>query len=406
MKKINRRYFLQKTALSASGLMMIPSALKAAFENSLSIPEARNLKKLVVIQLSGGNDGLNMIVPYSNDLYYKARPVLAVKRKDVIPLSEFQGLNPVMAEFKELYDKNELCVINNVGYPDPDRSHFRSMDIWQSASDANQYLKTGWIGRYLNSLPESERKPHAAIEVGKELDLALIGTGITGISLEHPSRLYENLRRGIFRPVAGMHQKTTGNDNLDYIYRTMNETVESVDYIHNTLNAENMTIPRNNNSGKLSGKLSIISSMIKAGLSTRVYYTTLTGFDTHVNQRPQQDRLLKELSQSVSGFINDLEKAQMMDNVVIMVFSEFGRRVAQNASNGTDHGCASNVLLIGKDLKNPGFYNEPPDLRDLDKGDIKYKVDFRSVYASLLAHHLDSDPKAVLGRKFPLPDIV
>ncbi|NPA37084.1 MAG: DUF1501 domain-containing protein [Chlorobi bacterium] len=403
---MNRRYFLQKAALSTGGIMLLPSALKAAFEARIPLNKATEIKKLVVIQLSGGNDGLNMVVPYSNDLYYKVRPRLAVSRDNVLPLSDYQGLNPVMTGFSDLFKKNMLTVINSVGYPDPDRSHFRSMDIWQSASDSNQYLNTGWIGRYLNSLSGENKKPHMAIEVGDELDLALVGDNITGIALENPGRLYENLQRGIFRQVARIHSNVKGNSNLDYIYRTMNETIESADYIHDTLSAQGAAFNSGLQPGKLSGKLSIISSMINAGFTTKVYYTSLTGFDTHTNQRPQQDRLLKELSDSVSEFISDLEKTGMTDNVVVMIFSEFGRRVAQNASNGTDHGCANNVLLIGKNLKSPGFYNEPPNLKDLDKGDLKYKIDFRSVYGSLLENHLDSDAGTILGRKFPLLNIV
>jgi len=205
---MKRRDFIQRSILTSAGILLLPDAiLSAVTDNHVST------KKLVVIQLSGGNDSLNMIVPYNNKIYYRSRPSLAIPERDVIKLSRYQGLNPVMTSLKELYEQGRMSIINSVGYPDPNRSHFRSMDIWQSASDANQYLNTGWVGRYLSSLPAEQRKPHAAIEVDTNLDLALKGDAITGLSLEHPGRLYESIRRGIFRPLTKTVTTDTGNPN-------------------------------------------------------------------------------------------------------------------------------------------------------------------------------------------------
>ena len=397
---INRRKFIQKSAISAAGALLIPEMLNAGRLNPPLRRKSGN-KKLVVIQLSGGNDGLNMIVPYANPLYYKARPTIGIPVSEVLKASEKQGFNPVMQEFKELFDANKLCIINSVGYPNPNRSHFRSMDIWQSASDSDKYVSTGWIGRYISSLPAERRKSHTAIEVDEELALALKGEGISGMALQNPDFLYNSLRRGIFRPLVKMQSSNTNNPDLNYIRRIMSETVSSVDYLHETIHETGDTKTKKHQTGKLSNSLSLIAEMINSGLSTEIYYTSLPGFDTHVNQKPQQDRLLKELSQGVGGFVKELEEKELMDDVLIMIFSEFGRRVAQNASGGTDHGCAGNILLVGSNLKKPGFYNDPPNLNDLDKGDLRYAVDFRSVYATIIQRHLNGDVNNVLGKTFP-----
>jgi uncharacterized protein (DUF1501 family) len=398
---INRRTFIQKSAISAAGALLIPEILKAENINAPLRRSSGNNRKLVVIQLSGGNDGLNMIVPYTNSLYYKARPTIAIPAKEVLKASNMQGFNPVMTEFKELFDKNKLSIINGAGYPNPNRSHFRSMDIWQSASDSDKYVSTGWIGRYISSLPEGRRKPHTAIDVDNELALALKGEGISGMALQNPDFLYNSLHRGIFRPLAKTESESSENPALNYLRRVMNETVSSVDYLHDTIQKTGDAKPKKRKIGKLSDNLSLIAGMISSGLSTEIYYTSLSGFDTHVNQKPQQDKLLKELSQGVDGFVKELEGKRLMDNVLIMVFSEFGRRVAQNASGGTDHGCASNVLLIGNNLKKLGIYNDPPNLYDLDKGDLKFTVDFRSVYATIIQRHLNGDANMILGETFP-----
>jgi len=397
MKNINRRTFLQRSILTSAGALLLPDPLL----NAMTAGSAAKNKKLVVIQLSGGNDGLNMIVPYADPLYYKARPTLSVLGNDVLKASKYQGFNPVMKDLKDLYDQERLTVINSVGYPNPNRSHFRSMDIWQSASDADQYLNTGWIGRYLSSLPDDQRKPHMAIEVDSNIDLALKGNTITGLSMEHPEKLYDSLRRGLFRLLTRINKGATGNPNLDYIRNIMSETVSSVDYINQKTGNSKISAEAGRGKGRLSSNLGIIAGMIKAGLSTSVYYTTLSGFDTHVNQKPRQTRLLKELSEGVGSFVSELDDGNYTDDVMILIFSEFGRRVSQNASNGTDHGCANNIILIGNGLKKPGFYNDPPDLRDLDKGDVKYQVDFRSVYATILNNHLNSNAGEILGGEFP-----
>ena len=407
MKQINRRSFIQKSLLSSAGSIILPGFVKAMnYDSIFNKGNVRN-KKLIIIQLSGGNDGLNMLVPYTDPLYYKARPELAIPANTVLKATNKLGFNPVMKELRDIYDEGKLCIINNVGYPNPDRSHFRSMDIWQSASDANEYISSGWIGRYMSTLPGDLKKPHIAIEVDEKLNLAMKGQGITGIAVRNPKRLHDSLRKGFFRPLVNAYKNVqTSNSNLNYIYEVMAETVTSADYIYEKSKSTDNSNQQQYPAGRFSENLSTIAKMIRSGLSTKVYYTSLDGFDTHVRQSQQQDRLLKEYTEGVAALVKDLEQDHLLEDVLILTFSEFGRRVAQNASGGTDHGCANNLLLIGGNLKESGFYNEDPDLKNLENGDLKYTVDFRSVYATILEKFLDSPFVPVLGQKFPLLDFI
>ncbi len=403
---MKRRKFFERTALTSTGMLFFPGWLKAAMEAGTFPGGEQERKILVIIQLSGGNDGLNMIVPYTDPLYYRARPTLAIPAGQVLKASPTLGFNPVMSGIKELYDEQKVCIINNVGYPHPNRSHFRSMDIWQTAGDADQYLSTGWIGRWMGTLPSQERKPYMAIEEDDRLSLALRGDRITGIAMRDPQQFYKTLQRGFFRPlVKAGPTGPSGNPSLDYLWEVMRETVGSADYIREKTAGISFVRPQTKSKNPLNESLSTIAGMIRAGLATRVYYTSLDGFDTHVQERQRQDRLLKIYSEAVSAFVRQIDEQGLSKNVLLFTFSEFGRRVEENASGGTDHGCANNVLLIGGDLKHPGVFNEDPNLSDLDHGDLKYTVDFRSLYATLLHDWLESDPVKVLGKKFPRPEL-
>jgi len=408
MEKISRRSFIQKSVAASAGAVLLPSFLEAAVAEGFFEKAGKRNKKLVIIQLSGGNDGLNMIVPYTDPLYYKARPSLAIPADEVLKAGDTLGFNPVMKGIYGLFKENKVCVINNVGYPHPNHSHFRSMDIWQTASDADKYLNTGWIGRYLDVLPRDLRKPYMAVETENQLSLTLKGKKLTGIAVQNPVSLHQTLRKGFFQPLAMSYKghPVVGNFSLDYIRNMMVETVDSVSYIYDKTAPVIKEKKRKKPAGKFADGLSMIEIMMQSGLATQVYYITLGGFDTHVQEKQRQDKLLKEYSDAVTAFARNLEADGLMDNVLIFTFSEFGRRVAENASKGTDHGTAGNVLLIGGGLKKTGFYNDGPNLANLDNGDLKFTVDFRSIYATLLKDYLDVNPKEVLGRKFPVMGFV
>lgn len=395
-----RRKFLKQSALATAGTMLLPSFLKSLEANPLLPPGE---KILVVIQLSGGNDGLNTIIPYTNDLYYKLRPQLAVPVGNVLRASDALGFHPVLAKLKDLYDKGYIGVINNVGYPNPDRSHFRSMDIWHTASDSNEYLTTGWIGRYLDATCKNCSMAHQAVEIDDMLSQALKGENIKGMAVMHPKKLYTILHNHYFQKISKGAQDHV-DPSLNYLYKTLAESTSSIDYLYSKskIYSSTTTYPDN----KFAGQLKTVAELINSGSETKVYYTSLSGFDTHVRQQPQHERLLSIYAESVHAFVSDLEKNNRFQNVLIMTFSEFGRRVTQNASGGTDHGTANNLFIIGKNLKRKGFINDAPDLNRLDQGDLIYSVDFRSIYATVLDTWLEASSAAVLNRQFNTLDFL
>ncbi|HYG50034.1 MAG TPA: DUF1501 domain-containing protein [Flavobacteriales bacterium] len=397
---MNRREFIRKTSL-ATGALLVPQFLKAFELGDETLPEG--YRNLVVVQLSGGNDALNTVVPYTNDVYYKLRSGIHIKHKDVLSLTDEQALNPALAAFKKLYDKGYVAIINAVGYPNPDRSHFRSMDIWHTASDSNKYVSTGWIGRYLDSTCNGCGKPHGAIEVNDTLSLALKGETVKGLSVKEVNRLYQATREPFFRELAKPDNMLDEN-NLGYLYKTLAETESSAGYIYETskLYTNNHTYP----AGEFGRQLKSIATFIQSGMQTRVYYISHGSFDTHVGQPGKHERLLETLGEGINAFIEDLEKTNKLNDTLVMVFSEFGRRVEQNASNGTDHGTAGNMFIIGNKLKKSGVRNAAPDLTDLQDGDLKHTVDFRSVYATVLKNWLGANDKEILGENFTMLDFI
>ena len=391
---MNKREFL-KTSVFASGAMLIPSFLKGM--EFLTPEQLSGFKNVVIIQLSGGNDGLNTIVPYRDDLYYKNRPAIGLKNQEILRLSDSLAVNSNLKIIKELYDKGEVCIINNVGYPNPNRSHFRSMDIWHTASGSNEYLATGWVGRYLDS---NCTYPYESIEVDSSLSLAMKGYEKNGIALANADKLYRDTREDFFKKIASntKHNMLT-EDNQGYLYKTLLGTYSSAEYIKETSKVYTTKIKYPDS--KFAKNLKVIGDFIGSGLKTRVYYTSLGGFDSHVNQKNMQSRNFKIYSEGVSALVDDLKASGRFKDTLILTFSEFGRRVKQNASRGTDHGTANNVMVISGGLRKAGIYNEAPNLSDLDKnGDIKYSVDFRSVYATILGNWLEVNDKQILNNKF------
>lgn len=391
---IHRRRFLQVGSL-ASASLMLPKFLKA-MEQGQFVPPGN--KVLVVIQLSGGNDGLNTIIPYRNDIYYKLRPQLGIKRNDALALNDELGIHPALKSFKNLYDDGALGVLNNVGYPNPDRSHFRSMDIWQSASDSKDYWGTGWLGRYLDAQCKGCDKPTQALEIDDTLSLAMKGNEVKGLALTDPQRLYGASNDKYFRELLAKQQHDDEHHNVDYLYKTMAETISSAGYIQQQFKTYKSKESYPNS--ELGKNMKTIAELIMTDINTSVYYVSHGSFDTHVGQQNQQQRLFSQLSDALEPFVADLKKNHRFDDVLVMTFSEFGRRVAQNASGGTDHGTANNMLLIGGGLKEKGVLNAGPDLTQLKDGDLQYKVDFKSVYATLLKKWLGADDKAILQQSY------
>ncbi len=389
---LKRKEFIQLGSLATASLMM-PKFL-SALQKPMMVPQGN--KVVVVIQFSGGNDGLNTVIPVRNDIYYKERPKLGIAKTDALSLTDEVGLNPALTGIKELFDDGSVGILNNVGYPNPDRSHFRSMDIWHSASESNEYINTGWLGRYLDAQCNGCDKPTQALEVDDILSLALKGENIKGLAVKDPRRLYSSSNEKFFKDINAAHHQ--GEETADYLYKTMSETLSSADYIfqQSKLHPTDQTYPNT----ELGKNLKTIASLIFSDINTKVYYVSLGSFDTHVNQNDKQKRLFTELNDAIKAFTSDLKKKNRFDDVLMMTFSEFGRRVTQNASGGTDHGTANNMFFISGGLKEKGILNEMPDLTDLNDGDLKHKVDFKNVYATVLNKWLSADDKTILGKQY------
>lgn len=393
---IKRRKFLQTGSLAAA-TMMLPKFLKALENNNISIVPPGN-KVVVVLQMSGGNDGLNTVIPISNDIYHKLRPGIGISNDKALKLTDDAALHPGLSVFKKLYDEGGLGILNNVGYPAPDRSHFRSMDIWQTGSTSTDYLTTGWIGRYLDKQCNACGKPTQALEIDDILSLALKGVFEKGLAFKDPRRLYNASNENYFKQLAAQHHAAQHEIPVDYLYKTMAETLSSADYIfeQSRLQPSKVTYPQTD----LGNNFKTIASLILSDINTKVYYVSIGSFDTHVFQQNTQQRLFKQMNDAVEAFVKDMKANNRFDDVLLFTFSEFGRRVAQNASGGTDHGTANSIFLVSGGLKQKGLINELPDLTDLDEGDLKYTVDFKEVYATILNKWLQADDIAILEKQY------
>lgn len=390
--KNSRREFLKLSGLASASLFM-PRFLQGLGDTAFGRPD----RKLVIIQQSGGNDGLNAFVPYRNDRYYRARPRLSIGPGEVLPLNDELGLNPSLAPLRELYDQGWLSLVNSVGYPNPDRSHFRAMDIWHSGSNSDEYWESGWLGRYLDHACSGSEASPQVVEVDDLLSLAVKGEQRTGLGVRDPQRLYRATQDEWIGHLS--QQPSSGSEELDFLYKTLTDTRQSAAYLYEKSRVFRSKVDYP--ASPLGRDLKLVSELICSGVETSVFYVSLSGFDTHVRQRGPHDRLLSGYSEAVAAFVKDLQQNDRLDQTLILTFSEFGRRVEENASGGTDHGKANSLSLIGGQLKQPGVFNPAPDLSRLDDGDLGFAVDFREVYTTLLRDWLEVDAEVILRRKFP-----
>jgi uncharacterized protein (DUF1501 family) len=429
-----RREFLRRTVLGSSLAWTVPaflantfSALQAeAADSAIQTATGKDANILVVLQMAGGNDGINTVVPYANDFYHKARPHIGLKAGEILKLNDTIGLHGAMKGFKSLYDAGQLSVIQGVGYPNPNRSHFRSTEIWQTASDSNLVEKHGWIGRYFdNACPGAD--PAVGVTIGSQLPQAFFAAKPKGIVFNNPQNYrfmangaateesYKKLNElemssplpddnsggSIAMLPAGMPM--TGGRAVDFISRTALDAQHSSEEVRSI--AARVQNQAEYPGSQLGGSLKLVAKLIGGGLPTRIYYVSQGGYDTHTNQLGSQQRLLGDLADSVKAFTDDLKAQGNLGRVLVMTFSEFGRRVSENANGGTDHGAAAPMFVIGQKVK-AGLLGRYPSLApaDLYQGDVKYNVDFRSVYAAVLENWLKTKSAPILGKQFtPLP---
>ncbi|MGZ8921532.1 MAG: DUF1501 domain-containing protein, partial [Limisphaerales bacterium] len=370
-------------------------------------------------------DGLNTVVPVTNDHYHKARPALGL-RSNLHKLNDEFSLHPSLTAFKELYDAGQLSIVHGVGYPNPNRSHFRSTEIWHTASDANKFEKYGWLGRYFDNACKGS-DPTIGLSVGRQTPQAFTGPRPLGISLDNPEtyRMAGNDNPGMdetagsmdfmsrLNGAEGLSADANSGVSIGAVDGAVTSQLSPLDYLERTaLDAQisSEKILKISRAGKnqvsypgsqIANSFKLVARLIAGGLPTRVYYVSQGGFDTHTNQAGSHERLLRDFSTAVKAFTDDLKAQGNANRVLVMTFSEFGRRVAQNANGGTDHGAAAPLFLVGPKLK-AGLLGKFPSLapKDLHNGDPKYTVDFRSIYAGILQNWLNTNPVPVLGRKF------
>ena len=378
---MNRRIFLALTGTFTGGSLLLPDFLYSfGSQTNLVLGE----QSIVFVQLNGGNDGLNTFIPFEDALYYNLRSSISISKSEVLNSSKGMAFHPELKGFAAMQQSGDLSVIQNVGYPNPVRSHFRSQEIWQTAPTQQEYLNDGWLGRYLD-LQCKEHQPTAGINIDNIDNLALKGEEPNSITVKDPNRFRTKSK-------AENDDQLSNNPQLDFVRKVANSVVEGSDDIQKALAksaVSDVVYPKTG----LAKNLEWISKLIKGNLNSKVYYTSLGGFDTHDNQLAIHKNKLTELNDAVYSFYEDLKESQQLQNVTIVVFSEFGRRVKDNG-RGTDHGTAAPMFVIGGNNRGK-IIGRNPNLSDLDNGDLKHEIDFRSVYASILKNKLGFDASKI-----------
>jgi uncharacterized protein (DUF1501 family) len=401
----NRRQFLIRT-LQGSSLVALGSVVPQFVARTAQAATPGKDNILVVLEMTGGNDGLNTVIPYADDLYHKARPTLRQTKDVVIRLDDHVGLHSGMQGLKPLWQQGHLAVVQGVGYPNPERSHFEAMDTWQSADPKGRF-NTGWLGR---AATESHNASGGVpiLHLGQtRLPLALSGApggGAVSLNDQNSFRLEmdgaqagrQKTRRRLLEDLSAPAAKSTEDDLTSFVRRRQVQTLTAVETLRELLEGPN-ALPRQG--GGLTQKLQLIAGLIARGFGTRIFYVSLDGFDTHSGQAPTHANLLTDLANSIGAFFQTLKTTGHDSRVRLMTFSEFGRRVQENSSRGTDHGAASCLFVAGPSVKG-SVVGKHPSLKDLDADDLKFHTDFRRVYATLLDGWLGCDSKAVLGGKW------
>jgi uncharacterized protein (DUF1501 family) len=387
----NRRQFLQHSAL-VSLVPLVPAFLSRSALAAEAKPEER---VLVVIQLDGGNDGLNTVIPYADENYARFRRELRIKNEEILKLDAAVGLHPAMKSAAELIQESRLAIVQGVGYPNPNRSHFESMAIWHHARlKSDEHDGNGWLGRAAELSEPRKTSAADSIYIGASaVPVALRGRRANAVSLQNEADLHLTAPAN-----ASASEQADSLDVAAFVQRIVAQSFDAARQFRESASnsaAKSGDYPDT----KLAGKLQLVSKLLKLGGGTRIYYVSQSGYDTHAAQIFQHAQLLREFAGALKAFLNDLRAAHLEERVVVVAFSEFGRRVEENGSAGTDHGAAGPVLLGGPSVSG-GLIGAHPSLTDLDQGDLRMSIDFRQVYATLLANWLGVDPKTVLGQTF------
>ncbi|MEW6303062.1 MAG: DUF1501 domain-containing protein [Verrucomicrobiota bacterium] len=398
-----RREFLQQGVGLAAVSLTIPAWLhRSAYAVENGRARRATDRSVVIVQLSGGNDGLNTVVPFPNDDYHKARPVIGLKPDEVLKVNDELGLHPKLAPFKALYDEGHAAILLGVGYPNPNRSHFRSLEIWHTGSDSNKFERYGWIGRYFDNECKGSPSPAVGVALQREAPQAFTNLSGHGICFTDPNAFRWNPTGAGKKPQIEAESEAyrmlnTPGRKVDFLTRTALNAQITSDRVRNIASSYKARVeyPKT----QFATDLRLIAGMIGGNLGSKFYYCGMGGFDTHSGQLTRHATLLDQFSSGISAFYKDLETQGLADQVLVLAFSEFGRRVRENASDGTDHGVAGPMFVVGGGVK-PGLYGKYPSLTDLDSGDLKADTDFRQVYATVLENWLKAKPEPIFGRTF------
>lgn len=393
-KTWKRRDFLRSTGLFATGLAAsvngLPLYAMGHKGHMAMLDSLKTDRKLVLIQLRGGNDGVNTVIDRFNSEYYNIRPTIAITESNLWALDQKTGMSNQMISLKPMWEEDKMKVIHNVGYPDPNYSHFRSSDIWATASDTEEYKKNGWIGRYIDyempAFGEAQPTVPPALQIGVQTDLVFQGEDVNlALAISSPNEFYKLATSGQLYDLASLDQ-SPADRSLAYVRQVANSAFRYSQSISNAYNKGRNEV--NYPDSNLAQQLAIVAKLIKGNLGTKVFLVYIDGFDTHANQNNSHPILLQRLSTAISAFYNDLSKQEMDDKVLGMTFSEFGRTIYENGSQGTDHGTSAPMLLFGKGI-GKGVVGNPPDLINTDLyGDPYFETDFRDVYATILQNWL------------------
>ena len=406
MDTLSRRKFLQ-LATGVAGSLTLGLSMEDIAQAAVARPLPAGTPILVIVTLYGGNDGLNTVIPYQDSTYYSLRPDISFGESEVLPIGEGLALNGSMTGMKSLWDQGKLAIIRGVGYPQFDHSHFRSMAIWQSGSPVSA-TSTGWIGRWLDTQPTD---PMAAINLGSVLPPLFMGARrngsavpLTGLNLPKGS-IALNCQHVAKSSTQDTPLQAVASESLRNLF-SIGDEITPILKTPVPISSDLPTVQGGNAGGNsaLSNQLDIVSKFVAAGAPTKVWSVSLGGFDTHADEKGAQSILVGSVSSSISRFMSQIQNTTRKNDVTVLVYSEFGRRVKANASHGTDHGTSGPVFVIGNRIKG-GFYGDQPSLKDLDQGDLKITSDFRTVYATLADEVLKTPAERILGSWMPRYDL-
>ena len=412
LSHLDRRTLLAASGLAGFALLSDRANGAVKLWSSPALAQAGDGRVLILLQLSGGNDGLDTVVPFADDAYRRARPTLGLKKGETLPLDDYRGFHGSLKALRRHYDAGRVALVEGVGYPDPIRSHFKSYDVWHTADIRGRNAGDGWVGKLCDAAFKDVRNPNLVVHVGANVPYSLHSTTHPAASFVNP-RAYRwaggESETEAYEKAGGMEaepdsrakpKKREGESSLDFLRRVLADGQSSSEQVRRAVAAYRTPIEYPPNEA-LAQSLADVAALVSGGIGARVISVEAGGYDTHTDERNRHDQLMRTLDAALGPFLDDLGRSEAGRKAVVLVFSEFGRRVAENGARGTDHGVAGPMFALGHDIKG-GLYGKHPSLEKLDDGDLIHTTDFRSVYATAIERCFAVKHERVLGAKYPL----